>query len=213
VDLLLLDVQLPGSGGNGFALLRALREQGLPLPWVIFITAYDQYALQAFEVHASDYLLKPFSQRRFREALERAKAQLQSARLDETLKRLQALLNAQGPTQAQPARRLLVKSSGRITFLPVDEIDYIEAEGKYAVVHAKGQTHRLRESLRSLEQRLDARFVRVHKSTIVNVERIQELHPWFHGDGVIVLEDGTELRLSRRYKPLLEERLGGRLSL
>jgi len=207
VDLLLLDVQLPGP--DGFELLRALRARGRELPLVIFITAYDQYALEAFEVHALDYLLKPFSRKRFREALRRAKAQLQSARLHETLERLQTLLNAQG--RIRP--RLLIKSGERIAFLPFDEIDYIEAEGKYALVHAKGQTHRLRESLSALEQKLDARFVRVHKSAIVNVEHIQEIHPWFHGDLVLVLQDGTELKASRRYKAQLKARLGDRLSL
>ena len=207
VDLLLLDVQLPGE--DGFGLLRALRAEGRALPLVIFITAYDQYAIQAFEVHALDYLLKPFSQRRFREALGRAKAQLQSARLHETLERLRALLDAPG----HGAKRLLIKAGGRITFLPFDEIDWIEAEGKYALIHSRGQTHRLRESLHSLEQRLDARFVRVHRSAIVNVERIKEIHPWFHGDLVLVLRDGTELKASRRYKPQLEARLGDRLSL
>ncbi len=211
VDLLLLDVQLPGP--DGFELLRALRARGRELPLVIFITAYDQYALRAFEVHALDYLLKPFSQKRFREAIGRAKSRLESARLHETLERLQALLNAQGQGQGRAPQRLLIKSGGRIAFLPFDEIDYIEAEGKYALVHAKGRTHRLRESLSALEKKLDARFVRVHRSAIVNVERLKEIHPWFHGDLVLVLQDGTELKASRRYKSLLEERLGGKLSL
>lgn len=138
--------------------------------------------------------------------MNRAKAQLQSAHLGEVLERLQALLHA----QAHYVKRLLIKSGGRITFLPIDEIHWIEAEGKWALVHTNDQTHRLRESLSSLERKLDPqRFVRVHRSTIVNVECIKEIHPWFHGDLVLVLHNGTELKVSRRYKAELEARLGG----
>jgi two-component system, LytTR family, response regulator len=177
-DLVFLDVQMPVL--DGFGVLQALG--GTPLPTVIFVTAHDRYALKAFEVHALDYLLKPFDKARFGAALERAKTQVRqgsAAALDE---RLQELLQTVQPRRSGP-ERLIVRSSGRIYFVRTEDIDWIEAAANYVRLHVGKEDHLLREGLTALEKKLDpGRFVRIHRSTIVNLERIQELQPAFHGD-------------------------------
>lgn len=203
-DLLFLDVQMPLL--DGFGVLEALREGWMPV--VVFITAHDRYALKAFEVHALDYLLKPFDRARFRTALERAKAQVRRNQSGEVSQKLFALL--QDVKEARrPQERLVVKSAGRVYFVRIEDIDWIEAAGNYARLHVGKETHLLRESMSGLEARLDGqRFLRIHRSTIVNVERIRELQPSFHGDYVVTLHDGTELTLSRGYRDKLHELLG-----
>jgi two-component system LytT family response regulator len=219
-DLLFLDVQMPGQ--DGFALLREVGPSRVPA--VVFVTAYDQYALRAFEVHAVDYLLKPFDDERFREALARAKHQIRQGELADLRERLLALLEAPvatagsgaAPAPVRPSapaegwlKRLAIKSGGRVTILSVKDIDWIEAEGDYVKIHVGKQWHLLRETMKRLESQLDpARFVRVHRSTIVNVERIRELQPYFRGEYVVMLHDGTSLKLSRGYKEHLEAALG-----
>jgi two-component system LytT family response regulator len=203
-DLLFLDVQMPLL--DGFGVLEALSGDWMPV--VVFITAHDRYALKAFEVHALDYLLKPFDRDRFRTALERAKAQVRREQGGEVSQKLFALLRDVKEAR-RPLERLVVKSAGRVYFVRVEDIDWVEAAGNYARLHAGKETHLLRESMAGLEARLDARrFLRIHRSTIVSIERIRELHPSFHGDYVVTLHDGTELTLSRGYRDKLQELLG-----
>jgi two-component system LytT family response regulator len=214
-DLVFLDVQMPGM--SGFDALGRL-EVG-ELPEVVFVTAYDEYALRAFEVHAADYLLKPFSDDRFHLALTRAKRQVRQRRLGELSDRLVTLLDAIGrdgpagsPGAGRYLRRFVIKSGGRATILAVRDIDWIAAEGDYVKIHAGKISHLLRETMRRLETQLDpARFVRIHRSTIVNIERIKEIQPYFHGEYVVLLNDGTSLKLARGYRQHLETALGGGL--
>jgi two-component system, LytTR family, response regulator len=213
-DLVFLDVQMPQL--DGFGVLRRLDRASLPV--VVFVTAHEQYALRAFEVHAVDYLLKPFSDERFREALERAKQQVRQGRLSELSWKLLALIQGYAPEQpALPVRRigprylerLVIKSGGRVTLLRVGEIEWIDAEGDYVRIHVGKQWHLLRETMKRLEAQLDpARFVRIHRSTIVNLERVKELQPFFHGEYVVVLYTGMTLKLSRGYREHLEAKLG-----
>ena len=206
-DLLLLDVQMPEV--DGFAVLNALRSSHMPL--VIFITAYDQYAVHAFEVHALDYLLKPFDRERFAAALDRAKAQIRRERDGHLDARILALLN-QLEAEAKYLERLVVKSGGRVFFLPTEEIDWIEAEGNYVSVHTPKKSHLLRETISSLEAQLDPKkFIRIHRSTIVNLSRVQELQSWSHGEYRVILYNGTELTLSRNYRENLQGALGNNL--
>jgi len=209
-NLMFLDVQMPAL--DGFGVLHALHGSSTgmatALPVVIFVTAHDRYALKAFEVNALDYLLKPFDKARFAAALERAKAQIRqgsAAALDE---RLQKLLQSVETTRPGP-ERLMVKADGRIYFVRIDQIDWVEAAGNYIRLHVGKEVHLLRESLGALEKKLDpSRFVRIHRSTIVNLERMRELQPAFHGDYVIILHDGTELQVSRSCRDKLGESLG-----
>ncbi len=221
-DLLFLDVQMPEL--DGFGVLREVGTDGVPS--VVFVTAYDQYALRAFEVHALDYLLKPFSDDRFRESLERAKAQVRHGRMGQLSKKLAALLDTYGATPlpvsaadtstaAAPPQsrayleRLVVKSGGKVTLLRVGEIEWIDADGDYARIHVGKAWHLLRETMKRLEQQLDpACFVRIHRSTIVNLEKVKELQPFFRGEYVAVLHSGVTLKLSRGYRANLEARLG-----
>jgi two-component system LytT family response regulator len=199
-DLMFLDVQMPVL--DGFGVLEAVGETALPV--VIFVTAHDRYALKAFEVHALDYLLKPFDQPRFAAALKRAKDQVKKDRTGAVDQRLLDLLQE----RSKGSERLVIKSAGRVTFVRKEDIDWIEAAGNYVRLHTGKEDHLLRESMNGLEAKLDPkRFVRVHRSTIVNVERIRELQPAFHGDYVIFLQDGTELALSRNYRDGLKNAL------
>lgn len=192
-DLLFLDVQMPGL--DGFGVLQAL-EADIP-PAVIFVTAYDQYALQAFEVHALDYLLKPFNSRRFKKAMQRARGELTREAAPEMNERLLSLLEGLRSDRRTP-ERIVLKSAGRVSFLKVDEVDWIEAEGNYVRLHVGAHSHLLRETMKNIEARLDPeRFIRIHRSTIVNTDRIKELHPLFHGEYAVILRDGTRLTASR----------------
>jgi two-component system LytT family response regulator len=206
-DLVFLDVQMPELDGFG-----VLREVGVErAPAVVFVTAFDQYALRAFDVHAIDYLLKPFTDDRFRQSLDRAKQQVRQGQLGDLSRKLAALLDDDGPAAARPRYldRLVVKSGGKVTLLPVGEIEWIDAEGDYVRIHVGKTWHLLRETMKSLEDQLDgARFVRIHRSTIVNLEKVKELQPFFRGEYVVVLHNGTTLKLSRGYRDNLEARLG-----
>ena len=203
-DLVFLDVQMPEM--DGFAVLEAIAGDRMPV--IIFVTAYDRYALQAFEVHALDYLLKSFDRERFAAALERAKEEIRRSKTGVLNEKLAGLLE---DLQAKQKRltRLVVKSGGRIVFLRVDEIDWVEAADNYARIHAGRESHLIRETLQSLEARLNPdKFLRIHRSTLVNLDRIRELQPLFHGDYLVKLTDGTELTLSRSYREKLLEPLG-----
>jgi len=201
-DLLFLDVQMPGL--DGFALLEALDPARMPI--VIFVTAYDEYALRAFEYHAFDYLLKPFDQTRFEKALDRARKQLTSQ--ESNNEKLLNLLNEIRQRNQEPAR-FAIKTPGRVFFVRQEDIDWIEAADNYVNLHVGADTHLIRETMNSLEGRLDSRkFLRIHRSTIVNAERIKELRPWFHGEYVVLLKDGAELTLSRTYREKILSLLG-----
>jgi two-component system, LytTR family, response regulator len=207
-DLVLLDVQMPEL--DGFEVLRQLERR--PLPAVIFITAYDQFAVRAFGVHALDYLVKPFDDARFQEALAHAKAALRSQDGGtELARRLTGLLEQLASDASRPGflTRIVVKVAGHVRFVRVEELDWIEAADYCAKLHAGGKVHVIRESLQALEQRLDpAHFFRVHRSAIVNLERVRELVPDPKGDHLVALQDGTRLRLSRSRRSELEQRLG-----
>ena len=209
-ELVFLDIQIPEL--SGFELLRSLDPARLPA--VIFVTAHDEFALQAFDVHALDYLLKPFDDERFVQALDRARAQLSddAGRLRRKLQQFLAAGDAFEPVRPNGARRLLtrivVKEGDRIRFVRVDDVDWIEAADYYAKIHVAGETYMIRETLANLEAQLDPeRFVRIHRSTIVNLDRVREMQPWFHGAFVVLLEDGTELRLSRSRREHLQSLL------
>ncbi len=196
-DLLFLDIQMPGM--DGLAVVRELDSREPPL--IVFVTAYDQFAVEAFELCALDYLLKPFDRERFQKALERARGRLGSGgepAADPGLRRLLELL--QGGTA-----RFLVKARGRMLLIKAEECDWLEAAGNYVELHVGGKAHLVRDTLQSLEQRLDpTQFVRIHRSRIVNLDRIREILPDAHGDFEVVLRDGTQLRMSRRYRSNLD---------
>lgn len=203
-DLVFLDVQMPML--DGFGVLKALA--GLPLPAVIFVTAHDRYALKAFEVHALDYLLKPFDKSRFGAALERAKAQVRQGNAAALEERLEKMLQAMEPATPARLERLVVKSEGRIYFVRLGDVDWIESAGNYVRLHVGKERHLLRETLTALEKKLDpTRFVRIHRTTIVNLERIREVQPVFHGDYVVILRDGKELAVSRSFRDNLKSAL------
>ena len=205
-DILWLDVQMPEM--TGFELLEHL--EGKP-PVVIFVTAYDQYAVQAFEVHAADYLLKPFDRERFQKALTRARELVPQRNTDDALSQRLLHLLEDLKTRAEPKHldRIITKTNGRIRILRAEDLDWIEAEGNYVRLHTGNESHLLRETMNGLEQKLDAkRFVRIHRSTMINIEQVKELQPWFRGDFVVILKNAKQLTLSRGYRERLETLLG-----
>jgi len=202
-DLVLLDVEMPRM--NGFQVIDTIGADEMPM--VIFVTAYDQHAIRAFEVRALDYLLKPFDRTRFTDALQRARAQIETQTTGDLGRRLIALMK---DLKREPPKtdRLVVKSGGRLFFLRADEVDWIEAAGNYVRLHVGAQAHLLRETMNGIEARLDPeRFFRIHRCRIVNVERIQEMQPWLNGEYSVVLRSGVRLTLSRGYRERLQEKL------
>jgi two-component system LytT family response regulator len=203
-DLVFLDIQMPNL--SGFDVIDAVGAEAMPL--VIFVTAYDQHALRAFQVRALDYLLKPFDRERFNEALQRARKQLERDETGDIGRRLLALVKDLRRDQPR-SDRLVVKSGGRLFFLRADEIDWVEAAGNYVRLHVGNSSHLLRETMTSIESRLDPeRFFRIHRCRIVNMDRIRELQPWLNGEYAVVLRTGERLTLSRGYREKLQERLG-----
>ena len=246
-DLVFLDVQMPGL--TGFEVLQELGPARMPA--VVFVTAYDQYAIRAFEANALDYLLKPIDDERFGAALGRVRRRMAEQRDGELGRRLAALLAdyGMGPSPApaptsidsatpagatddgpappvgtvsesmaaaadddRPPRfadRLVLKDAQAVTFLPVIDLDWVEADGDYMRLHAAGKSRLMRCTMAELERKLDPdRFVRIHRSTIVNVDRIREMRPSFHGEYTVVLRDGTRLKLSRSYRDRLQVLVG-----
>lgn len=204
-DLLFLDVQMPGV--DGFGVLEAVGSAHMPV--TIFITAFDQFAVQAFDAHAVDYVLKPFDDDRFVRAVQRAREQVHTRRRAQAEDRLGSLLD-ELRARNRFIERLVVRSGGRILILRVEQVDWIEAASNYVRLHAAGKEYLLRETMTSLESKLDPNdFVRIHRSTIVRVDRIRELEPLFQGDYVVILEDGTRLTSSRGYRDRLQELLQG----
>lgn len=204
-DVLMLDVEMPA--GDGFEVLRALPPESVPV--VVFVTAWQQHAVRAFEARALDFLLKPYDRERFRAALARARAQVHLLRRDGASARQEALLSGLALAEA-PLRRLPVKEDGRIRFIACAAITHIEAEANYARVHADGAQHVLRDTLTRLEERLDARrFVRVHRSVLVNVDHVREAEPLSQGEYLLVLgREGTAVRTGRSHRARVEAALG-----
>jgi two-component system LytT family response regulator len=203
-DLVFLDVQMPGA--TGFEVIEAIGPDAMP--FVVFVTAYDKYALKAFDVHAIDYLLKPFDKERFQTGLARARQQIERRSSGELERRLLELVQDLKPASAR-IDRFVIKSGGRVFFVRAEEIDWIEAAGNYVKLHVGSEAHLFRETMNALEARLNPdTFYRIHRSHIVNIERVRELQPWFNGEYVVFLKDNTRLTLSRGYREKLQERIG-----
>jgi two-component system, LytTR family, response regulator len=214
-DLVLLDVQMPEM--TGFDVLHAIGADKMPA--VIFITAYDHFAVRAFEVNALDYLLKPFDDERFSAAMSRAKRTIRESQVDVLSEQLLGLLKSTGKDPASRSAappqsprnesflsRLVVKNGGRVLFVRTEEIDWIEAADYYVRLHIARKSHLLRETMSALEGQLDpTRFFRVHRSAIVNLDRVVEIQPYFHGEHILLLQDGSKLKLSRARKEKLEQ--------
>ncbi len=202
-DLVFLDIQMPEV--DGFGVVQELRDA---MPLTIFVTAYDRYAMKAFEVHALDYLLKPVGKERLTGAVDRARRQLQRPPDGTFQRRVLELLGDMEARQQAP-ERIVIKSDGEIVCLKPNEIDWAESAGNYVCLHVGGATHILRETITALESRLGPRqFMRVHRSTLVNVDRIKTLKPSLYGDYSILLRDGTKLTLSRGFRESVLKRLG-----
>ncbi len=200
-DLVFLDIQMPEL--DGFEVLAQLDLD--PMPVVVFVTAHDKFALKAFEVHAVDYLLKPFDRERFQTALSRALERAKHRDASAIAQRQGAVL-AQLRSSQKPVDRLAVKSGGRVVFVKLDDIDWIESAHNYVELHVDKQSHLLRETLNSIEARLPSeKFVRISRSVIVNIDRIKELEPLFYGEYNVTLRNGTRLTLSRRYRDKLHQ--------
>lgn len=212
-DLVFLDVQMPGL--NGFEVLEEVDPRHAPV--VVFVTAYDEYALRAFEVHALDYVLKPFDDDRFAATLRRVRERVAERHAGRVGDRLSGILAELGmgsaPSAADEdagegrsyAERLVVRDGARIAFVPVAELDRVEADGDYVRLFCGARQHLIRRTMAQLESRLDpARFVRIHRSAIVAVDRIRELRPSFRGEYAVLLHDGTRLNLSRGYRHRLQ---------
>ena len=211
-DLVFLDVQMPGV--DGFGVIEGVGAAEMPV--VVFVTAYDQHAIHAFAAQALDYLLKPIDDERFARALERARRRIAEQREGALGRRLATVMGeprasaAPPGREGQPVSRFLVKKGGRVILVPTDEVDWVEAAGDYVRLNAGREAHLLRETMSAMEEQLDPRrFVRIHRSTIVNVDRIRELLPHFNREYLVVLRDGTELKLSRGYRDRLDPILGG----
>ncbi|MCK9407623.1 MAG: LytTR family DNA-binding domain-containing protein [Bacteriovoracaceae bacterium] len=197
-DLLFLDIQMPEI--NGFDVLKHLQLHP-PLPEIIFITAYDEFALRAFEFHALDYLLKPYDRERFTKAVAYARNLIASRpQSDVTTEQIKALLDSlkQSPSKLE---RLIVKTNGRIIFLRIDEIDWMEAAGNYIKLHVGNETHLMRETMNKMEEQLSSQqFIRIHRGTIINIAKIKELQPYFNGEYKVTLQNNTTVILSRGYR-------------
>jgi two-component system, LytTR family, response regulator len=202
-DLVFLDLQMPGMDG-----FKVIEEIGVDrMPPTVFVTAYDEYAVRAFEVQALDYLLKPFGRHRFQSALARARKHLERDRQGDLAQRLGELLRS-GRSSSSASERLLIKAAGRVSFVEIGAIDWVEAEGNYVRIHSGAQVHQLRDTMNGLIARIGERdFFRIHRSRIVNISRVKELIIAGGGDYQVVLWDGTQLGLSRLYRDALEEQL------
>ena len=198
-DVVFLDVQMPEL--DGFGVLAELAPDERPA--VVFVTAYDKFALKAFDVHAVDYLLKPFDKERFQTAVRRALEHLTREKPEAVHEKLAALLSELRPPQQMD--RIAVKADGRVIFIKAADIDWVEAADNYVSLHVGKESHLLRETMSSIESRLPKQFLRISRSTIVNSDRIKELQPLFHGEYAVILRDGTKLTLSRSHRDKLQQ--------
>lgn len=200
-DLIFLDIQMPEL--DGFGVLEALKTDRVPV--IVFVTAYDQFALKAFDVHAVDYLLKPFDRERFQAALRHALVQVRQHD-DKSLAQRQSAALADLKPATKPAERLPVKTGGRVIFVRIADIDWVEAAHNYVILHVDKDSHFLRETMNAFEGRVSPeKFVRISRSTMVNIDRIKELQPMFYGEYTVTLHNGTRLTLSRRYRDKLQQ--------
>ncbi len=200
-DLVFLDLQMPKM--DGFSVVKTL---GTDPPTFVFVTAYDQFAVRAFDANALDFLVKPFGRERFQQALDRARQRIAQVKKQDLNTQLLHVIEGLKTGRRQYLERLVIKSGGRILFLKVEEVDWIEAAGNYVRINTKGESHLLRETMNSIEGKLDpTRFIRIHRSRIANVEKMKEVQPWFHGDYVVVLHDGTQLTWSAGYRDKLHQ--------
>lgn len=205
-DIVFLDVQMPET--DGFTVIESVKEN---LPVIVFVTAYDEYAVRAFEVKALDYLLKPYDRKRFDQAFERAVGHLQNTVHNSINERIISLLSAHQLSK-QFIERIIIKNNGRVFFLNIGEVIWIEAEGNYVLLHTAGKNHIFREAISNLEQKLDPqKFCRINRSTIINLDHVKELQTWTHGDLLVLLKDNTKLKLSHRYRENLSRHFGGSL--
>lgn len=209
-DLIFLDIQMPDL--DGFGVVQQLSADHLPL--IIFVTAYDQYALKAFEVHAVDYLLKPFDDDRFYAALDHVRAQLKRPEENTINQKIFAMLaeiqsGNQATNSGQYLKRIALKSAGTIHFVRTEEIEWIEAAGIYIKLHCGKRTHLMRQTMQQIESQLNPEhFLRIHRSTIINIDAVKSLHPHDHGEYIVRLANGVELKLSRNYRDRLDVLLG-----
>lgn len=202
-DLVFLDIQMPRM--DGFEVIKTIGPERMPT--VIFVTAYDQYALKAFEVNALDYLLKPYDRRRFQKTLERAKASISGLQSGNVNNQLLSLLGNLRREREIPDR-FIIKSGGRVVFLRVEEIDWMCAVGNYVRLQVGRDSHMMRETMTGMEAKLNPdSFMRIHRSTIVNLDRVKEVQPWAKGEYVVIMRDGARLIMSRRYRERLNELL------
>lgn len=196
-DLIFLDIQMPEM--SGFDFLAAIKDD--PLPGIIFVTAYDEYALQAFEYHALDYLLKPFDRERFHAAVGHAAAVLQSREAARTTEQHIKEMLQWMQRKMDTAERIVVKENGKMIFVTVSEIDWLEAAGNYVKVHLGKESHLIRTTMAAMEKRLNpATFVRIHRKTIINITKVKELQPWINGEYKVVLSSSVQLVMSRNYR-------------
>jgi two-component system LytT family response regulator len=203
-DLIFLDVQMPLL--DGFGVVETLGAENLPA--VVFVTAFDEHAIRAFEINALDYLLKPVDPERFQKTLERARGQIKNSKargFNEKISALLENLETAAPKSSAYLERIVIKDAGRITFVDADEIIWISSEGNYVKIHASGKSYLLRETMDAMERKLDPqKFLRLRRSTIVRIEKIKELYPLFNGEFQVILKDGTKLSSSRRYRQNLD---------
>jgi two-component system LytT family response regulator len=203
-NLVLLDLQMPDL--DGFEIIAAL---GDAMPLTIFLTAYDEYALKAFEVHAFDYLLKPFGRERFQQAVARARTRLTEGLEEHLARRFLSLVNDAGSAPAASGR-VMIKSGGRMMLLPLDDLDAVESEGNYVRLHSGGQSYLVRDTMAGIEARLGSdRFCRIHRGWIVNLDRVREVATRWTGEQELVLRDGRRLRVGRAYRDVVYARLKG----
>ncbi len=201
-DILFVDIQMPEM--TGFQLVENIGPSRIPA--IIFVTAYDEFALKAFEVHAMDYLLKPFENERFLDTLERAKQIIVNKKTDFLQAKVAKMLEDLQPKKNY-VKRIMVKNSDKVFFIETDEIEYLESSGNYVKIHSNGKHQLVRDTLTNMLSNLDPeQFFRVHRSTVVNINKVKELQPWFHGDYLVVMKDGTKLNMSRNYKEILDHK-------